>query len=67
MVQEFTDIATPEENAHVEAYHRILKKEVFQRFEYRTFREIEKILKEYVTFYNQERLHGLFGRIFIIE
>lgn len=35
--QEFTHIATPEENAHIEAYHGILKKEVFQRFEYRTF------------------------------
>lgn len=65
--QEFTHIATPEENAHVEAYHGILKKEVFQRFEYRTFGEIEKILKEYVTFYNQERLHGLLGRITPME
>ncbi|WP_233268497.1 hypothetical protein [Cellulophaga sp. L1A9] len=25
--QEFTHIATPEENAHIEAYHGILKKE----------------------------------------
>ena len=60
--QEFTHIATPEENAHIEAYHGILKKEVFQRFEYRTFGEIEKILKDYVLFYNNERLHGLLGR-----
>jgi len=65
--QEFTHIATPEENAHVEAYHGILRKEVFQRFEYRTFGEIEKILKEYVLFYNQERLHGLLGRITPME
>jgi transposase InsO family protein len=42
VVQEFTHIATPEENAHIEAYHGILKKEVFQRFEYRSFGEIEK-------------------------
>jgi transposase InsO family protein len=65
--QEFTHIATPEENAHVEAYHGILKKEVFQRFEYRTFGEIEKILKEFVLFYNNERLHGLLGRITPME
>jgi transposase InsO family protein len=52
--QEFTHIATPEENAHIEAYHGILKKEVFQRFEYRTFGEIENILKKYVLFYNNE-------------
>lgn len=65
--QEFTHIATPEENAHIEAYHGILKKEVFQRFEYRTFGEIEKILKEYVLFYNNQRLHGLLGRITPME
>ena len=60
--QEFTHVATPEENAHVEAYHGILKKEVFQRFEYTTFGEIEQILKRYVIFYNNVRHHGLLGR-----
>jgi transposase InsO family protein len=65
--QEFTHIATPEENAHIEAYHGILKKEVFQRFEYITFGEIEKILKKYVQFYNNERLHRLLGRITPME
>ncbi len=65
--QEFTHIVTPEENAHIEAYHGILKKEVFNRFEYRTFGEIEKILKDYVLFYNNERLHGLLGRITPME
>ncbi|OAB28257.1 integrase [Flavobacterium fryxellicola] len=61
--KEFTHVATPEENAHIEAYHGILKKEVFQRFDYRTFGEIELILKRYVIFYNNTRLHGLLGRI----
>jgi len=65
--QEFTHVATPEENAHVEAYHGILKKEVFQRFEYRTFGEIQQILKRYVVFYNNVRHHGLLGRITPME
>lgn len=65
--QEFTHVATPEENAHIEAYHGILKKELFSRFEYRSFGEIEKILKEYVLFYNNERLHGLLGKITPME
>ena len=65
--QEFTHVATPEENAHIEAYHGILKKEVFQRFDYRTFGEIELILKRYVIFYNNNRLHGLLGRITPME
>ena len=61
--QEFTHVAKPEENAHIEAYHGILKKEVFTRFDYRNFGEIEQILKRYVKFYNNDRLHGLLGRI----
>lgn len=61
--QEFTHVATPEENAHIEAYHGILKKEVFTRVDYRTFGQIEQILKRYVVFYNNTRLHGLLGRI----
>jgi len=65
--QEFTHVATPEENAHIEAYHGILKKEVFNRFEYCGFGEIQKILKRFVKFYNNERLHGLLGRITPME
>ena len=65
--QEFTHVATPEENAHIEAYHGILKKEVFYRFDYRTFGEIQQILKRFVSFYNNERLHGLLGRITPVE
>jgi putative transposase len=65
--QEFTPVATPEENAHIEAYHGILKKEVFNRVDYRTFGEIEIILKRYVEFYNNIRLHGLLGRITPME
>jgi putative transposase len=38
-----------EENAHIEAYHGILK-EVFQRVDYRTFGEIEQILKKVCNF-----------------
>ncbi|WP_432670669.1 IS3 family transposase [Flavobacterium sp. SM2513] len=65
--QEFTHVATPEENAHIEAYHGILKKEVFSRFDYRNFGEIQQILKRFVSFYNNERLHGLLGRITPME
>jgi len=65
--QEFTHVATLEENAHVEAYHGILKKEVFQRFEYRTFGQIQQILKRFVVFYKNTRHHGLLGRITPME
>lgn len=65
--QEFTHIETPEENAHIEAYHGILKKEIFERFEYYTFGQIQQILKRYVIFYNNIRHHGMIGRITPIE
>lgn len=61
--QEFTHVATPEENAHIEAYHGTLKRDIFDRVDYRTFGEIEQIIKRYVPFYNNERIHGLLGRI----
>jgi transposase InsO family protein len=61
--QEFTHVATPEENAHVEAYHGTLKRDIFNRFDYYSFKEIEAILKRYVTFYNTFRIHGLLGKI----
>ena len=65
--QEFTHVATPEENAHIEAYHGTLKRDIFDRFEYRNFGEIEAILKRYVEFYNHIRLHGLLGKITPIQ
>lgn len=65
--QEFTHIATPEENAHIEAYHGTLKRDVFDKYEYYTFGEIEQILKRYVVFYNNRRLHGLLGGITPME
>jgi putative transposase len=65
--QEFTYVATPEENAHIEAYHAILKKEGFPRVDYRTFGDIEQILKRYVVFYNNTRLPGLLERITSME
>lgn len=61
--QEFTHVATPEENAHIEAYHGTLKRDIFDRIEYQNFGEIEQILKRYVYFYNNERLHRRLGRI----
>ena len=61
--QEFTHVATPEENAHIEAYHGTLKRDLFDRIEYKTMGEIEQVIKRYVVFYNNVRLHGLLGKI----
>ena len=65
--QEFTHVATPEENAHIEAYHGILKRDLFDRYEYFTFGEVELLIKKYVSFYNNERLLGMLGKITPME
>lgn len=60
--QEFTHIATPEENAYIEAYHSILDTEIVQRFEFASYYEARITLTAYVDFYNNRRLHGGIGR-----
>jgi len=59
--QEFTHIATPEENAYIEAYHSIYEREVVQRFEFSSYYEAGLTTAAYVDFYNHRRLHGGIG------
>lgn len=61
--QEFTHVATPEENAYIEAYHSILETEVVQRFEFDGFYEAKLTIAAYVDFYNNRRIHGGIGYI----
>ena len=60
--QEFTHIATPEENSYIEAFHSILEREVIQRFELESFYEAKLTLTAYMDFYNNKRQHGSLGR-----
>jgi putative transposase len=57
IVQEFTHIATPEENGHIEAFHKILQDDLLERFEYHCFAELSALIERYIDFYNLERLH----------
>ena len=59
--QEFTHIATPEENAYIEAYHSIFESEVCKRFEFSSYYEAKLTITSYVEFYNNRRLHGGIG------
>jgi transposase InsO family protein len=56
--QEFTHIATPEENAYIEAYHSIVQKEIVERFEFASYYEARMTMQAYVDFYNNRRLHS---------
>lgn len=55
--QEFTHIATPQENAYIEAYHSLLQKEVIDRFEFESYYETKLTITAYVNFYNNRRIH----------
>jgi transposase InsO family protein len=61
--QEFTHVATPEENAYIEAFHSILQRELIQRFEFSSFYEANQHIEKYMQWYNYERKHKRLGRI----
>jgi putative transposase len=61
--QEFTHVATPEENAYIEAFHSILQRELIERFEFSSFYEANQHIEKYMQWYNYERKHRKLGRI----
>ncbi len=61
--QEFTHIATPEENAYIEAFHSIVETEVINRFEFASYYEAKQIFEAHRKWYNFKRKHGKIGRI----
>lgn len=60
--QEFTHIATPEENSYIEAFHSIFEREVIQRYDFASFYEAKLTILEYMKFYNERRRHGSLNR-----
>lgn len=61
--QEFTHIATPQENAYIEAFHSIFDREIVQRFQFNSFYEAKIIISNYMSFYNNKRRHGSLKRV----
>jgi putative transposase len=58
VVQEFTHVATPEENGHIEALHSILEREVIRRYWFDTYHYAKWKIADYYRFYNSKRRHG---------
>lgn len=61
--QEFTHIATPEENSYIEAFHSIIDREVIQRFEFSGYYDAKLTFEAHLEWYNHSRKHGSIGRI----
>jgi len=55
---EFTNIATPEDDGHIEAFHSILEREFLRRNDYYSFDEMKAAITRFMKCYNEERLHG---------
>jgi len=61
--QEFTHVATPEENAYIEAFHSIQQRELFRKFQFESYYEANHHIKKYMDWYNNIRKHGQIGGI----
>ena len=62
VTQEFTHVATPEENAYIEALHSNVQREVVERFEFESIYHAQMIFNRYYDWYNNHRKHGALGR-----
>jgi transposase InsO family protein len=61
--QEFTHVATPEENAYIEAFHSIQQRELMNRFAFSSFYDAKQHIEKYMRWYNCKRRHGSLGGI----
>lgn len=61
--QEFTHVATPEENAYIEAFHSIEQRELMDRFVFESFYHAKQHIEKYMHWYNNVRKHGALGGI----
>ena len=60
-IHEFTKPATPEQNAHIEAYHSILQRAVCDQYLFTDLDHARDTLDRFRDFYNFERLHSGIG------
>lgn len=58
IVQEFTKPATPQQNAHIESFHSIVRRLVEERFDFESLGHLNEILQAFYHFYNNSRLHS---------
>jgi putative transposase len=51
---------TPNMNAHIEAFHRILEDDCLARSQFASYEEAYRTVTEFMRFYNERRLHAHF-------
>ncbi len=60
--QEFSHVATPEDNAYIEAFHSNLQREVIDRYEFDSIYHAQMVIDRYYDWYNEKRRHGALKR-----
>ncbi len=55
--QEFSHVATPQDNAYIEALHSNLQREVIDRFEFESIFHAQMVIDRYYKWYNEKRKH----------
>ena len=63
MKQEFTHIATPQENAYIEALHSTLESDVIQRYWFDSIYYAKMKIRDYYRVYNAKRKHRSLKRL----
>ena len=61
--QEFTHVATPEENSYIEAFHSIMQRELVERVEFAGGYDARQTMHRFIQWYNQHRNHRRLGFI----
>lgn len=58
VIHEFTHIATPQDNAYIEAFHSIMERELVSRYEFESIHHADMKIAQYIFTYNHIRKHG---------
>ncbi len=59
--QEFIAVNTPEQNGHMESFHKTLKREYIWTRDFQSFQEAAQTIQEAYLDYNQHRIHSALG------
>jgi transposase InsO family protein len=59
--QEFIAVNTPEQNGHMESFHKTLKREYVWTRDFQSFQEAAQAIQEAYVDYNQHRIHSALG------
>lgn len=50
---------TPNMNAHIESFHRILQDDCLFRYDFATYGKAYEVVSQFITFYNERRIHSI--------